>query len=75
MIYSITKFRRRVFSPFVYFVHEIQKCLFRQFHIQVPVVQTLGSIFQRISYYPNPADKYWGKQLPDPLDRDLPSRY
>ena len=40
-IYSITKFRKRLFSPFL---------------IQVPVVQTLGSVFQRISHYT--ADKY-----------------
>ena len=36
---------------------------------QAPVVQTLDSAIHRINHYP--ADKYYGNQLRDPLDRDL----
>jgi len=36
---------------------------------QAPVVQKLDSAIQRINHYP--VDKYWGKQLRYPLDRDL----
>lgn len=57
--YSITKFRKRLFSPFVILYIKSDNVYL---DIHVPVVQTLGSVFQRISHYT--ADKYiLGKTL------------